>query len=747
MSLCDELSKTTTIQILQRRSEPKTQLDLYGAVLLSKSSRSTTMSGIDSCLQAAKLIAAAGEMAPFPFIKGTALCVVAVLEIIQKAADNRSNLRELAESIVNTLVAVRDAVIEHGPTSASHFQGICVEFQTYMTDLLSKLNSEKRSPRRIRRFFRAKKISDDISTYRLRIQATKEDFLIRTTTTTRLILSDVQDQVSTEFGSLTSLVEASERAVTSLIKDNTSEMLTLGITQNENMEKLQMALVQAFRERGIYKGVVRNLVPGDIYIRAPIPCDSWQQNSDFDEYDATIDDRPKIVRVYRVPADQKEQVIQQFQKEVDQRLHLRHPNITQLFGVCMVPMFPALVFHGNANERKRYNYKDIMERRPMLGTMEALLFYVGMYNDLQSIANYLAGQDWVRRQEDKDPQRMPISYNCFNEQGRVILDDLTLNDHFYKSFVLHLGCSRVSVVMCTREGTKGSDDLDLPHLEHVFSCPTSLQKDYLWQIYESIHLLFGRNTWRCFDYPESCPGYPGFVSYGRVVGDLEEWTLEWTRDSERSNSRHLNKTTSIHWSLSPNQIYSFSVFPSDRKNYQRLAFSWFAQTLLKEQGPYPISDLREDVTFYLHIQPNINSLPKHDLDTLSVSVIFNAPAITSRSPSEMSWPFSFVANGTPIPPEEAEQILSARIDMSAQLVSYKIQAIEGAPARVRELAAMCGFDPVLEGADICHYFGLFPFEIFDETGGGVTDVVRARSIEREGGGDLINKTSAAVVTE
>ncbi len=41
------------------------------------------MSGIDSCLKIAKLTAAAGEMAPFPFIKGAALCVVVVLEAIE----------------------------------------------------------------------------------------------------------------------------------------------------------------------------------------------------------------------------------------------------------------------------------------------------------------------------------------------------------------------------------------------------------------------------------------------------------------------------------------------------------------------------------------------------------------------------------------------------------------------------------------------------------------------------------------
>lgn len=41
------------------------------------------MSGIDSCLKIAKLTAAAGEITPFPFIKGAAQCVVVVLETIE----------------------------------------------------------------------------------------------------------------------------------------------------------------------------------------------------------------------------------------------------------------------------------------------------------------------------------------------------------------------------------------------------------------------------------------------------------------------------------------------------------------------------------------------------------------------------------------------------------------------------------------------------------------------------------------
>ncbi len=103
------------------------------------------MSSIDSCLRIAKLTAAAGEFAPFPFIKGAAQCVVVVLEAIevcryfsllstltrvQNAGKNEKDLQELAERIVTTLVVIRETVIKYGPTSASCFKDICLDFQT-----------------------------------------------------------------------------------------------------------------------------------------------------------------------------------------------------------------------------------------------------------------------------------------------------------------------------------------------------------------------------------------------------------------------------------------------------------------------------------------------------------------------------------------------------------------------------------------------------------------------------------------
>ncbi len=103
-------------------------------------------------------------------------------------------------------------------------------------------------------------------------------------------------------------------------------------------------------------------------------------------------------------------------------------------------------------------------------------------------------------------------------------------------------------------------------------------------------------------YPERCPGYPGYAKVGRVAVDLGRWTLEQTVNSERSSSQCLRfvafycflryrcmltfrrfgnrQSTVIHCLLSPNQSYSFSLFPSDytcSKDRQRLVFSWFAQ--------------------------------------------------------------------------------------------------------------------------------------------------------------------------
>ncbi len=73
---------------------------------------------------------------------------------------------------------------------------------------------------------------------------------------TRLVLSDVHDDVTMRFNALTGSVEASERNITSTIKDNIEEIRTWGARQNENMENISTRLLRTSRQRGLYKGVV-----------------------------------------------------------------------------------------------------------------------------------------------------------------------------------------------------------------------------------------------------------------------------------------------------------------------------------------------------------------------------------------------------------------------------------------------------------------------------------------------------------
>ncbi|PBK79386.1 hypothetical protein ARMGADRAFT_137071 [Armillaria gallica] len=92
--------------------------------------------------------------------------------------------------------------------------------------------------------------------------------------------------------------------------------------------------------------------------------------------------------------------------------------------------------------------------------------------------------------------------------------------------------------------------------------------------------------------------------------------------------------------------------------------------------------------------------------------------MTSQSPPEISWPFSFVANGMPIPPEEAEKMFRVKINMTCLSTVYEIR-----PFPVNFIHNMCGFNPILDGADIRSYFDLFPLEIFSGSNKDITAVI------------------------
>ncbi len=71
---------------------------------------------------------------------------------------------------------------------------------------------------------------------------------------TQLALSDVHEEITTGFSTLTGSMEASERNIALTIKDNIEEIRTWGARHSDNMENLSTRLLQASRQRSLYKG-------------------------------------------------------------------------------------------------------------------------------------------------------------------------------------------------------------------------------------------------------------------------------------------------------------------------------------------------------------------------------------------------------------------------------------------------------------------------------------------------------------
>ncbi len=143
---------------------------------------------------------------------------------------------------------------------------------------------------------------------------------------TRLALSDVHDEVTTGFSTLTGSVETSERNITSTIKDNIEEIRTWGARQSEDMQNLSARLQGSLR-RGLYKGSVYDfnhsspviqhlqvweIIPGDIHIIAPATRSLMKYGTvRYQDSYCTIEDSDtrKIIRKYQTSGENREDAI------------------------------------------------------------------------------------------------------------------------------------------------------------------------------------------------------------------------------------------------------------------------------------------------------------------------------------------------------------------------------------------------------------------------------------------------------
>ncbi|KAK0471986.1 hypothetical protein IW261DRAFT_820681 [Armillaria novae-zelandiae] len=311
----------------------------------------TKMSGesnIGAWIQFAKLTSAAGEMTSFPYIKGVAGCIAAILEIVELEGKNNKDLQDLAESIGTTIRIIKETVEAHGDTSAIRFRDLCVEIQRYLESLIGELNTTRRKLKfkSITRFLTTKKVSAVIDGYKQRVNNIKADYLVLVTTDSRLAISGMQDTLIT---TVTHATETAQSRITSTVKAQADcmrgEIRSLGNIQRDHTAKICEKLQDM---TGYYRGHIRELRMGDIYVERLV-SPRHDSTREYQDCYGTVEcsNTAKIIRVYQHSTDNEEAIFKQFDEVTEALINLRHPNIAQIFGVCRSPNFLAIVFHGS----------------------------------------------------------------------------------------------------------------------------------------------------------------------------------------------------------------------------------------------------------------------------------------------------------------------------------------------------------------------------------------------------------------
>ncbi|KAK0482432.1 hypothetical protein IW261DRAFT_1467799 [Armillaria novae-zelandiae] len=323
----------------------------------------TRPSNLGTWIDIAKVGVAAGELAPFPYIKGLCGCAVLVLEAIEKAGKNNEDLLDLADNVQKTIEMVKRTVTEHGESSALRFRDVCVDLERYLTDLHIQLNGTRRNSRGLKRFLKARDISDTIKGYQERVSAIKEDFQLHTVIDSRVRILDLQDGLT---------------ASTSAIE--TSRQLTMS-----NINNLR-ADVQALKEQGLYKGSIREVLLGDIYLRECLNYSDGRYSLEtndgatFSYHSADVEgsNTPKLVCVYRGSRSRgnEQEILKKFHTDVDRLIHFKHRNFAQIFGVCRSPVFTAIILHGTIRHTIRNHCAS-------LTAVQLLQFNIQLFNDLE----------------------------------------------------------------------------------------------------------------------------------------------------------------------------------------------------------------------------------------------------------------------------------------------------------------------------------------------------------------------------
>ncbi|KAK0217184.1 hypothetical protein IW262DRAFT_1508642 [Armillaria fumosa] len=635
------------------------------------------MSGIDACLKIAKLTAAAGEMTPFPFIKGAAQY------------------------------------------------------------------NEFRQPRK--------------TSWQQ----------IRTMTMTQLTLSDVHNDITTGFSTLTGSMEASERNITS-IKNNIEEIRTLGVQQ-----------------RGLYKGVIWDIIPGNIHViqRVTHSLRSCHcTGSTYKDSYCTVENSNtvKIIREYQAQGNNGGDTMDlgQLDHAINFFMKQRHPNLPQIFGVCRSPDFPAIIFHGTTQIPLNQYLHD-------LPATQFIPFFSELFQDLQSVSEVLPMENY-RHLASFNYYTVFITHNeeevYVNKYGKPVFGDLLCYTYY------HLGPFSLS---CTQEDGKYSLCWDASRAsDRLFhsqasrwKSSSSLQKGDLQNCYEVIiyfhrsSLAIGNNVlWtqtfnqHGFQSPQyglnglSNPTYhcldpkdfyaPGSilcnlqdlfslhqVLVGRVLPPLHGWKWDIYLPKLQGPSGKEEMAEIIDLSFD-NGLVSIELswddvirthiiriqMPSEHSD--AIVKSWIAQTSKLDSclhsrgyGDDLQAYIIKEMVFYIKTLPkdgihgdfcHICNAKDQYHHALSLSI--TAPIIDYDTNIFKSWPIVSCSQVCGMDLLKEEDIFTVKVEQYEEQIEWG-SLLSMVHSTIPELNAEHGFDPTCNGIDVCKYFGWPLLETLDSSTG------------------------------
>ncbi|KAK0457982.1 uncharacterized protein EV420DRAFT_1643336 [Desarmillaria tabescens] len=689
-------------------------------------------SNIGAWIQFARLTVAAGEMAPFPYIKGVAGCIATILEVIEVRTVNRCCMI-LSGGLVSWQEQRGPSGLgrEHWNDNTNHqgnllkrmvirvrlvFAGVCVELQAYLECLIAELNTTRHNlkSKSIMRFLKTKKISSVIDGYKQRVNNIKADYLVLVTTDSRLAMSEMQNAV-------TQATETAQSCITSTVKSQghyiRGEIRSLGDIQREHAAQICEKLQDL---KGYYKGQVRELFPGDIYIGKLVSpwCDS---SLGYEDRYGTVENSStaKIIRVYQHSPGNEEAILKRFDNDADTLIRTKHPNIAQVFGICRSPNFPAIVFHGIT----QIPFRDY-ERN--LTAKQFVPFYIQLFYELESVSEYLSTHYtfltpgfWAGR-----------GHIHLNEHGQVVVVAMVSEWYFTGGFVMRIFDKPGNRVRLRRLSTE-----PLPSHVNRWSLSLTLRKDNLCNVYDAIKRIILSKPFQSF-HPQNQPYAPGSVLtsrgetlVGRVQTRLDEWNVHWTTSANDHTILLLPSTN--NGSITVPLPYA-GTLPFDAsicsRSFNGALNSWIAQasqlqSCVCSRGPVDDDELLLiDTMFTLCVGLEerydpfrlYNTFMAEDHHTLSLSI--SAPSVDYQT-NKVSWPVFawFYDAGSEMSLVEVEEVFGVKV--FKEKTSWTPPVSKTVLTTIPELNANYGFDPARGGADVCKYFG-WPFvEILDVSTG------------------------------